>query len=655
MNPKKVWKRSLLSVLLALFVLGSVVLGYFFQNEWVFYLQLAVTLLTVGWLLIRQLFFRRDVRRYLSSIAAKLSDTKRHTLQDFPIPTMAVSPQGEIVWYSPSFEQEVLRGEDMYGRSLEEITGGRPISFFNKPSAQLVTVDNRWYRVYSHPIARGGHSLILLHYVDDTEHQATMEEYAMSRPVVMALYIDNIEELMQNTRDSERAQIISRVETLLEDWVTAQKGIMRRYSSERFLVIVEQRYMDRLIKDKFPILDQVRAMKTAGGANITLSIGVGGGETLSQGEEQARKALEMALGRGGDQAAVKTGNGYDFYGGVSKGVERRARVRTRVVASALVDLIKESQNVLVMGHRYSDLDCLGAAAGMTAIVRAFDKPAWVVVDQNQTLAPELIELYHNHGQGDVFITPAEAATQITPHTLLIITDTHNPAMLESQALYQQVSTVVVIDHHRKMVNHIDNAVIFYHEPNASSASEMVTELAQYMGEDNLTSVDAEALLAGIMLDTRSFVMKAGVRTFEAAAYLRKMGADTVEVKRLFAAGMEVHRQKASIVASAEMFGNTVIAVSAIGNKDTRIAASQAADELLSIKGVQASFALFTEGENVNISARSLGQFNVQLVMEALGGGGHMTMAGANLPGVTLQAAIHTLKQAIQAYQQERTE
>lgn len=656
MKPKRIWTASASVILLSLLLIGSLFVGYYFHYPTVFYIQLAIGGIAVLWAGIRQYCFRRDVKQYLTGIAARLSDADRQSLLSFPIPTMAVTEQGEIVWYNPAFEKEVLGNKDIYGQPAETMTGGLPISYFARASAQSLRLEDRWYTVYSNPVESEASPLYLLYYVDDTEHQEMLEEYAQSRPVVMALYIDNIEELMQNTRDSERAQITGRVETLLEDWVGERKGVMRRYSNERFLVIMEQRHLDEIIRDKFHILDQVRAVQTGGGTSITLSIGVGRGDTLLKSEEMARQALEMALGRGGDQAAVKTSNGYDFYGGVSKGVERRARVRTRVVASALVDLIKESQNVLVMGHRYSDLDCLGAAAGMTAIVRSLDKPAYVVTDRQQTLAPELLDLYEAQGKTDVFLHPDDALDKLTSRTLLIITDTHNPVMLECLPLYQQAKTVVVIDHHRKMVNHIDNAVIFYHEPNASSASEMVTELAQYMGEGNLTRVDAEALLAGIMLDTRSFVMKAGVRTFEAAAYLRQIGADTVEVKHLFSDSMEIYRKKADIVSRAEMYRCTAIAYDdTVGNKEVRVAAAQAADELLSIKGVIASFTLFSDGKAVNISARSLGNFNVQLVMEALGGGGHLTMAGACLMEASIEETRQRLQEAIDAYLEEHAE
>lgn len=655
MKPKLTRRLWWDTLLVSLLMIAGTVVGYYAHNQSVFYLQLAVGLAALLYIWVRHWNFRRTIKQHLSLISAKLNIAERRSLQSFPVPVVAFTDKGEVAWYSPSFEKDVLKGENGYNLTMDELCGGLPVSFFQKQTTQLVRLDNRFYKVYSQPVEDKSTPLTLLYYLDDTEHQETMEEYAQSRPVVMAFYIDNVEELMQSTRDSERAQLISRVETLLEDWVTARKGIVRRFSNERFLVVIEQRYMDAIINERFSILDQVRAVQTSGGTSLTLSIGVGNGNTFAEGETTARQALEMALGRGGDQAAVKTGNGYDFYGGVSKGVERRARVRTRVIASALVDLIAESQNVLVMGHRFSDLDCLGAAAGMVSIVRSLGKLAWVVCDRQTTLAGELLDRYESEGKTDIFIQPDKALNILSDQTLLIITDTHNPLMLENGDLYRQAKTVVVIDHHRKMVNHIDNAVIFYHEPNASSASEMVTELAQYMGEKNLARLDAEALLAGIMLDTRSFVMKAGVRTFEAAAYLRRIGADTVEVKRLFASSMLVYRLKADIISSAEQYNGTIVAVCREpGSKETRIAAAQAADELLSIKGAKASFTLFADGTSVNISARSLGDFNVQLVMEKLGGGGHMTMAGASLKETSLSDAIGILRRAIDQYLQEHS-
>ena len=443
------------------------------------------------------------------------------------------------------------------------------------------------------------------------------------------------------------------METLLEDWISITSGILRKFGTDHFMVVVEQRHLQKIIEGRFDILDRVRTIQTGDHMSVTLSIGVGQGDTLRDSEAMAKQAIEMALGRGGDQAAVKTKNGFDFYGGVSKGVEKRTKVRTRVVASALQELITGSDNVLVMGHRFSDLDCLGSAVALAAAARNHGRPAYVVTQRSKTLARELIERYEEAGRGDIFIEPDEAMPLLTRRSLVIITDTHNPKMLEWNPLYENAQTVVVIDHHRKMVDYIDNAVIFYHEPYSSSASEMVAELVQYLGSGALSRLEAEALLAGIMLDTRSFVMKAGVRTFEAAAYLRKLGADTVEVKRMFSGSMEMYRKKTAIIARAELYKNTAIACDQEGGPEVRIAASQAADELLSIKGVDASFTLFDDNGSINISARSLGDFNVQLVMEAIGGGGHLTMAGALLKDTGMDQAKRRLVQAIDAHLEER--
>ena len=333
---------------------------------------------------------------------------------------------------------------------------------------------------------------------------------------------------------------------------------------------------------------------------------------------------------------------------MSKGVEKRDKVRTRVIAATLSDHIKESENVLIMGHRFSDLDSMGAAVGLwSAITKALHKPAFVVVDRQQTLAGQIVErIDANSGDRVVFLSPMDAMEQLSPRTLLIVVDTHSPDFVESRELLNHVSRVVVIDHHRLMVKRIDNAIVFYHEPYASSASEMVAELVQYIGDSTLTQHEAEALLAGIMLDTKSFVLKTGVRTFEAAAYLRRRGADTVEVKRMFADSIDSYKAKYKIVSGAEIQQNCAIACADKEFPDIRVVSSQAADELLSIRGVKASFVIYPTGNVMNISARSLGDINVQLVMEVLGGGGHLTMAATQLPNLTIEQARTKLVAAI---------
>jgi c-di-AMP phosphodiesterase-like protein len=363
----------------------------------------------------------------------------------------------------------------------------------------------------------------------------------------------------------------------------------------------------------------------------------------------------MAQGRGGDQAAVKTDSGYDFYGGLSKGVERRTKVKTRIVATAMVELIESSSNVIIMGHKFADFDSLGASIGLLGTIWQMGKPAVIAINRGRSLVSSLMARLVENGFENAFYPPNEALELVRENTLLIIVDTHLEHVLESEEIYRACKNVVVVDHHRRMVGYIDNAVIFYHEPYASSASEMVTELVQYFGENiRLTRVLSEALLAGIMLDTKNFVIRAGVRTFEAAAYLRRQGADTVEVRKMFSSTIEAVQRRMQIVAAAEVFHRCAVASTNIVSGDIKLIAPQAADEMLNISGVDASYLLYEYDGGVSISARSMGKINVQVIMEVLGGGGHQTMAAAQLSSSSLEAARQSLLEAIEEYTQKNS-
>ena len=387
--------------------------------------------------------------------------------------------------------------------------------------------------------------------------------------------------------------------------------------------------------------------------NVTLSIGIGRtASTIAESESFAKQALEMAQGRGGDQAAIKTVTGFEFYGGVSKGIERSTKVKARIIANQLIQLVESSDRVYIMGHKLSDLDSVGSSVGLACAIRNLGHKADVVVNSLASLSTQLISRLNQPDSPDsLFLSPDNAVQSITDNSLLIIMDTHNPAMLESGELHSKAKQVVIIDHHRKTVNYIDNSLIFYHEPYASSASEMVTEILGYFGEaGKITALQAEALLAGIMLDTKNFTIKTGVRTFEAAAFLRKLGADTVNVKGLFANSIENYRQKVALVSNAEIYKRCAVATTTMFSPDMRLIAPQAADELLNIENVDASFVYYRNaGDEIYVSARSLGALNVQLVMEYLGGGGHQTMAAAQLKSISLEDAEKRVKEAIDNY------
>lgn len=619
------------------------VVGLWWVHPVVFYVAVAAYALLLAasvWYFFR---FARDARRYLKSVAEELDASRQAALENNPFPVLVSSPTGEILWYNRRFAETVAAGAEWIGSPVAEATGGVAAEELYRVDRHEITVGEKHFSLLTQRVT----DLLVLYYSENTHLKNTEQEYRQSRPAVLMIYIDNLDELMRQERDSDRVRAASQVEAVLEDWYDAGHiGIFRKYEQGRFLLVTEHRYLEKMATGKFNVLDKVRNLNIEGRTGFTLSIGAGEGAHLAEAEEAARQALEMALGRGGDQAAVKHKNGFDFYGGVSKGVEKRTKVRSRIVASALLKLMDQSDCVLTMGHRFSDADSLGSSLALTAVARSIGQESFAVVDEAQSLAGELLCRYHEAGKGDWLLSPDAALERITENTLLIVTDTHVPSMLECKELYEKAHTVVVIDHHRKMVDHIDNAVIFFHETYSSSASEMVAELVQTMEHNRISQLEAEGLLAGIMLDTRNFVMRVGARTFEAAAALRNMGADTVAVKRLFAGSMEVYHTKAAIMAAAQPYRSTVITAYAGGGTEVRIAAAQAADELLSIKQVAASFALFTQGEGVNISARSLGDFNVQLTMEALGGGGHITMAGAYLEGIDLKEAEERLKAAI---------
>lgn len=620
------------------------------------YVELAFTVTLTILSVVRLSKEQRDIDRYMRRVLRHINETDEMSLSASPLPIAVVTDNGQILWHNSRFEIEVNGNRSCVGETHECILPSIPLSALSQSDTIELDLLGHHYTIYISTLSTRGRTLHVLYYLDVTKLHEIAVEHAATRPIIMIIDIDNLDELMQRLRDSERARIAGLVENALEDWIADTTGVLRKVDADRFMIVIEKRYLDAMVEARFDILDRIRSIPLENNLQITLSIGVGDGPSFRNAEKNARQALEMALGRGGDQVALRTKNGFEFYGGLSKGVEKRTKVRTRVMASALQDLIAASDNVIVMGHRFSDLDCLGSGATLALVARSLGKPAHVAVSRKTSLAEELFIRFEEAGKGDLFVEPSEALSLIRPKTLLIITDTQMPQMLESLPVYERAQVVAVIDHHRAANGHIDNAVLFYHESVSSSACEMVAELVQYLDIPEIAPLEAEALLAGIMLDTRNFVLKSGVRTFEAAAFLRKQGADTVSVKKIFSGSMDNYQKKAEIVSDVQFYKGVAIAYAKRGSgPDLRIACAQAADELLSIKDTEAAFALFADNGGVNISARSYGGYNVQLIMEYLGGGGHLTMAGAQLRDCTIEDAIRQLKEAVDRYIRENTE
>ena len=623
-------------------------------------LTVPVALLSPKWLIapavlvvaaLGVLWYQR--RRLRTFVAKNLCSTDfensriQYSLTGLPIPTMLIA-DGRVLWYNTIFREEVLNGTDAVTRPIDRLFPELDLAVCSRPHGQDLTVGNKRFTAYA-GAAKGSRGANIVYLVDDTVYKQTLEEYTASRPACLIIVIDSYDELFDDMKDSEQAKELEAINSLLEAYIAKSTGFLRKISNSRYIAVVEERDIHWMLQERFEILDQVRALHPGG--FTTLSIGVGhGGKTLQECHQMARESIDIALGRGGDQAAVKTVDGFEFYGGISHGVEKRSHVRSRIIANALCDLIKKSDSVIIMGHRMSDLDAIGSAIGALRICKICGVPAVIAVNSDATLAGPLLKTFIDAGEGHNFILPDQTLDVITPRTLLIVVDTYQKRLLESQKIYEKCKRVVVIDHHRMAVGHIDNPLLLYHEPYASSASELVCELLQFLPkEDNITALEAQALLAGIMLDTRSFALHVGVRTFEAAAWLRSRGAQTADTKLLFNTSKEEYEARAHIVESAYIYKGCAIALSEELDAGMNVVLPMAANDLLTINGVDASFVAVAKNGGVNISARSMGALNVQVILEPLGGGGHLMMAGAQLHDCTLQDAETRIREQIDIY------
>lgn len=645
-----------ISVAALIVILLAMAAHLFFTAREVFWLVAPFIVIAAGFSVGKLITVSRKGFQYRSFINEAIEETTKGSLYTVPLAACIVDEKNGFLWFNKLF-REWFPDEAVYGNELSLLTDLTP-GQLNEDGVTPVKIKNRHYDVSASAADERFSGVVHVVYFADVTERTHLEYNArITRPVVIIMMIDGYNEMFEFAPESERTNVIVQIDKMLETFFGRTNGIMKKTSHDRIWAVVEQQSVDDMVRNKVSLLDKVRDIAVSDRQNVSLSIGIGTtGKDLAESDAFARQALEMALGRGGDQAAVKTANGFEFYGGVSRGIERQNKVKTRIISNSLIELVNNSDVTFVMGHRFSDLDSVGASVGITAALRGMGKPAYAVVDAGGSLAGELIEHVRAREEDGrekhppMFIQPAKAREDLTENSLLIIVDTHNPALLEDGELYQEAEKVVVIDHHRKMVGYIADALIFHHEAFASSASEMVTELIQYFGKNaRISPTNAEALLAGIMLDTKNFSVKTGVRTFEAAAYLRRLGADTINVKALFANTFDSYKQRIALIASAKLHGRCAIAFTETGGDNMRLIAPQTADEMLSLRGVDASFVIFrTNASEVSISARSYGAVNVQLIMEALGGGGHQGMAGSQLKNVSVGEAVNMLTKAIDA-------
>ncbi len=631
--------------LFAVFAVQTAVM--FFYNKTIFIISIALFALSV----ILFLFFYKKAKRYINARLIKgveiMSQSQSSALDFMSAPVLLVSRENRVVWANKTFGSVVLPRQEVIGNDVQNIISREDYEKLNKNKSIEIALNDKIFKVFIMPKKETS----VLFFVDQTALKKIAAEYRFSRPVAAILEIDALDEVLKDEKDSKKVQVRGHVQDVIEKWFHTAGGIMYTLSGNRFLLIFEERYLNNFEAEKFSILEKIRNYEIDGNKYLTLSIGVGYGcKNLSDCERVARRALDMALSRGGDQAAVKSPKDeYKFYGGVKAVSEKGSRVRTRVTSKALTEIIKSASNCLLMGHKFSDLDSLGASFAFANIAENLGKEAKIVINREETMAKSLVDYLVANGYGNMLINEKQALEMIDEDTLLIVLDTHRPSFCESEAVYKNVLKTVVVDHHRKATDYIDNALLFYNETIASSTCEIATEFWQYMGIGNMNSCIAEALMSGIMLDTKNFVLGTGVRTYEAAAYLRKCSAQPVTVKKLFNDSMEVYKRKYEVISSAKEYGEYVVAINSATDSLSRIVSAQAADELLGVNNVKASFVMFKNGDSINISARSYGEFNVQLIMESLGGGGHKTMAACTLDTDDFEFAEEKLVSAVDKY------
>jgi len=600
----------------------------------------------------------REITKYLDSVTGTVDTATKDTMVNAPLPMIIFRPESDdIIWTNDRFLQLAGQREHLFDSKLSALIPEFDTRWLMEGKSECpteVTFGSRRFQVYGQLTRTGGRSgsfLATTYWVDTTELSAIRDKFQATRPVAAILLIDNYDDLLKNLTETERSSILAEIDTHINAWVSKTGGILRRFQRERYLYVFEEQYLASFVEQKFDILDAVHQVVNPSGINASLSIGIGkDGESFDELNNFANLSIEMALSRGGDQAVIRNKFTFEFYGGRSKETEKRTKVKSRVMANALSSLISDSSQVFIMGHKAPDNDAIGAASGVCALARKHGVPAHIIREPGTAPAQELIErLARLPEYQDCFINTQDALLIADTRSLVVVVDTNRPEQVQAIELLESCNRVAVIDHHRRAATYIEGAALNYHEPYASSASELVAELLQYTVEANqLLRGEAEALLAGIVLDTKNFTMRTGGRTFEAAAFLRRSGADTAEVKKFYQNDLAGTIAKYAIIQNAKLYRDGIAI--AISDKEVgRVTAAQAADELLNIAGIDTSFVISPQGEQVIISARSMGETNVQMVVEPLGGGGNAAAAGGQITGKTVDEVAVELAQSIDRY------
>lgn len=607
---------------------------------------------------------KSEISETLQDLTLTVDSAAKTSLINSPFPLIIIETDGNIIWKSSKFNIEFMNIDiNSYLNDLVIDIKTEIESRENKKERTIVRhieLNNKYYEIVGKFVHSKHHEnknndiyMLMLYFIDETENIKLQKEYKDSKSCVTIMMVDNYEETMQQLESEEKPQVIAEIDKCVYEWTDKTNGILIKSDRDRYVYLFEQRYLEKVKEDKFSILDKIKEIKTKENIQLTLSIAVSNdGITDKEKYKSAGAAMDIVLGRGGDQAVIRENEIYKFYGGRAQEVEKRTKVKARIVAHALENLIKDASKVMIMGHTNPDIDSMGAGMGIYRLARDMGKNAYIIDSQeSNTLQSFKQSLSKEVEYEDILISKEVAEENIDQDTLLVIVDTHKATYVEAPELLKKTDKIVIIDHHRRSADYIENATLTFQEVYASSAAELVTELLQYAETKvELKTIEAESLYAGIMMDTKNFTFKTGVRTFEAAAYLRRCGVNIIKVKKWFQSDLVTFNKISGIVKKAEIVNDTIaIAIYDKKEKDSSVICAKAADELLTISDITASFVLGKIGNKICISGRSIGDINVQIILEKLGGGGHITLAGAQVEGMTMEETKQELINRINEY------
>ena len=665
-NNRKVFETFMsrtkiyLAIILVLLIIMCV------ENNKLIITSIIVYLAIVGYTYYANRKRKSEISETLQDLTLTVDSAAKTSLINSPFPLIIMETDGNIIWKSSKFNSEFMDVDiNSYMNDLSIELRSDIESREDKKNRDIVrqiTIENRIYKIIGRYVdfknkdrdKKGKKEyMIILHFIDDTENVKLQKEYKDSKSCVGIIMVDNYEETIRGLDASEKPIVTAEIDKKMYDWASLTNGVLIKSDRDRYVYLFEQRYLETLKEDKFSILDKIKEIDTKEKVQFTLSIAVSNeGLTDKQKYESAQGAMDVVLGRGGDQAVIRENEIYKFFGGRAEEVEKRTKVKARVVAHALENLIKESKKVMIMGHNNPDMDSIGSCMGIYRLAKTLDTNAYIVSSEDvPALKAFNRELDKDSEYEDVIINKEVAMENVDEDTLLVVVDTHKVNYVDAPELLKEVKKIVIVDHHRRSADYIENATLMFQEVYASSAAELVTELLQYAETKiNLKTIEAESLYAGIMMDTKNFTFKTGVRTFEAAAYLRRCGVDIIRVKKWFQSDLKSFNTIADIVKRADIV-NTTIAISIYDktSKEASLICAKAADELLTISDITASFVLGNTGEKICISGRSIGDINVQVILEKLGGGGHITLAGAQVEGMTIEETKQELINRINEY------